>query len=72
MKAKALSGKSFTAAQEAFNNHDYNHALNVLLLIDPMLLTPAFVQLASTTLTGQRLNAWETSERVRAEMQSQQ
>jgi NAD(P)-dependent dehydrogenase (short-subunit alcohol dehydrogenase family) len=34
--------------------------------IDPMLLTPAFVELASTTITGQRLNAWEISERVRA------
>ena len=40
--------------------------------IDPMLLTPAFVQLATTKLSGQRLNAWEISERVRAEMQSQQ
>ncbi len=34
--------------------------------IDPMLLTPAFVELAATTATGQRLNAWEISERVRA------
>ena len=35
--------------------------------IDPMLLTPAFVELATTKLSGQRLNAWEISERVRAE-----
>ena len=35
--------------------------------IDPMLLTPAFVELATTTLSGQRLNAWEISERIRAE-----
>jgi NAD(P)-dependent dehydrogenase (short-subunit alcohol dehydrogenase family) len=34
--------------------------------IDPMLLTPAFVELAATTITGQRLNAWEIAERVRA------
>jgi 3-hydroxybutyrate dehydrogenase len=34
--------------------------------IDPMLLAPAFVELATTAITGQRLNAWEISERIRA------
>ncbi len=34
--------------------------------IDPMLLTPPFVELAATAITGQRLNAWEISERIRA------
>ncbi len=34
--------------------------------VDPMLLTPAFVELVSTQLTGQRLNAWEMSEQIRA------
>ncbi|MEZ4671433.1 MAG: SDR family oxidoreductase [Anaerolineae bacterium] len=36
--------------------------------IDPMLLTPAFVFLArvnASTVTGQRLNAWEISEAMR-------
>jgi NAD(P)-dependent dehydrogenase (short-subunit alcohol dehydrogenase family) len=34
--------------------------------VDPMLLTPAFIELVSTQLTGQRLNAWELSEQIRA------
>jgi len=34
--------------------------------IDPMLLAPAFVELVTTQLTGQRLNAWEMSEQIRA------
>jgi NAD(P)-dependent dehydrogenase (short-subunit alcohol dehydrogenase family) len=37
--------------------------------VDPILLTPGFVWLASQppgSITGQRLNAWELSERVRA------
>jgi tetratricopeptide (TPR) repeat protein len=40
LKLKTMSaGKSFAAAQTAYTNHDYNHALNVLLLIDPNLLS---------------------------------
>lgn len=38
--------------------------------VDPILLTPAFVQLAQTDasgITGNRLNAWEMSEAIRAE-----
>lgn len=34
--------------------------------VDPMLFAPAFVELATTQLTGQRLNAWELSEQIRA------
>jgi NAD(P)-dependent dehydrogenase (short-subunit alcohol dehydrogenase family) len=34
--------------------------------VDPMLLAPAFVELVTTQLTGQRLNAWEMSEQIRA------
>lgn len=38
--------------------------------VDPMLLTPAFVQLASVSAeeqTGERLNAWDMSEAIRTE-----
>ncbi|MEQ8677697.1 MAG: SDR family oxidoreductase [Aggregatilineales bacterium] len=35
--------------------------------IDPMMLTPAFLELATTTISGERLNAWQISERIRAE-----
>jgi NAD(P)-dependent dehydrogenase (short-subunit alcohol dehydrogenase family) len=35
--------------------------------VDPILIAPAYVDLATTTITGQRLNAWEISERIRAE-----
>ncbi len=35
--------------------------------IDPMLLAPAFVELATTPLSGERLNAWRISERLRSE-----
>ncbi len=37
--------------------------------VDPMLLTPAFVKLATTSAndtTGERLNAWEMSEELRS------
>lgn len=37
--------------------------------VDPILLTPAFVQLArqdATGITGERLNAWDLSEAIRA------
>jgi 3-hydroxybutyrate dehydrogenase len=34
--------------------------------VDPILLAPAFVELATTQLTGERLNAWEISEEIRA------
>jgi NAD(P)-dependent dehydrogenase (short-subunit alcohol dehydrogenase family) len=36
------------------------------LWVDPILITPAFVELATTQLTGQRLNAWQISEEIRA------
>ncbi len=35
--------------------------------IDPILIAPGYVELATTTATGQRFNAWEISERIRAE-----
>jgi NAD(P)-dependent dehydrogenase (short-subunit alcohol dehydrogenase family) len=35
--------------------------------VDPILIAPAYVELATTTATGQRFNAWEISERIRAE-----
>jgi len=38
--------------------------------VDPMLLTPAFIKLAKVSAdetTGERLNAWEMSEAIRAE-----
>ena len=38
--------------------------------VDPMALTPAFVKLAGTDAsqtTGERLNAWDMSEAIRAE-----
>jgi 3-hydroxybutyrate dehydrogenase len=35
--------------------------------LDPILITPGYVELATTTATGQRFNAWEISERIRAE-----
>jgi NAD(P)-dependent dehydrogenase (short-subunit alcohol dehydrogenase family) len=35
--------------------------------VDPILITPAYVELATTAATGQRFNAWEISERIRAE-----
>jgi NAD(P)-dependent dehydrogenase (short-subunit alcohol dehydrogenase family) len=34
--------------------------------VDPILLTPAFLELATTDLSGQRLNAWQLSEEIRA------
>lgn len=36
---KISASRSFAAAQAAVASHDYNHALNVLLLIDPNLLS---------------------------------
>ncbi|MHB8624812.1 MAG: SDR family NAD(P)-dependent oxidoreductase [Aggregatilineales bacterium] len=33
--------------------------------VDPILIAPAYVELATTTATGQRFNAWEISERIR-------
>jgi NAD(P)-dependent dehydrogenase (short-subunit alcohol dehydrogenase family) len=33
--------------------------------VDPILIAPAYVELATTTATGQRFNAWEISERTR-------
>jgi type II secretory pathway component GspD/PulD (secretin)/tetratricopeptide (TPR) repeat protein len=40
LKLKTMSAeRSFAAAKSAFENRDYNHALNVLLLIDPNLLS---------------------------------
>jgi NAD(P)-dependent dehydrogenase (short-subunit alcohol dehydrogenase family) len=39
--------------------------------IDPIYIAPAWVELAQTKLTGQRLNAWEISERIRAEQGAQ-
>ena len=35
--------------------------------IDPMMLTPAFLELVTTTISGERLNAWQISERIRSE-----
>ena len=35
--------------------------------VDPMMMTPAFVSLFDTTISGERLNAWEISERIRQE-----
>lgn len=38
--------------------------------VDPMMLTPAFIKLASMSsddITGERLNAWDMSEAIRAE-----
>ncbi len=35
--------------------------------IDPIYIAPAYVSLATTATTGERLNAWEISERLRAE-----
>ena len=35
--------------------------------VDPILIAPGYVELATTTATGQRFNAWEISERIRAE-----
>ncbi len=35
--------------------------------IDPIYIAPAYVELAATMATGQRFNAWEISERIRAE-----
>jgi len=34
--------------------------------IDPIYIAPAYVELATTTASGQRFNAWEISERIRA------
>lgn len=34
--------------------------------VDPILIAPAYVELAATTATGQRFNAWEISERIRS------
>ena len=35
--------------------------------VDPIMIAPGYVELATTTATGQRFNAWEISERIRAE-----
>jgi NAD(P)-dependent dehydrogenase (short-subunit alcohol dehydrogenase family) len=37
--------------------------------VEPMALTPAFLELATTAISGERLNAWEISERIRATIQ---
>jgi type II secretory pathway component GspD/PulD (secretin)/tetratricopeptide (TPR) repeat protein len=40
LRLKTISAeRSFTAAKTAFDNRDYSHALNVLMLIDPNLLS---------------------------------
>jgi NAD(P)-dependent dehydrogenase (short-subunit alcohol dehydrogenase family) len=79
MKSLALEGKSRNIAvntitpgmymNTAMSEQNYPDDLKEKW-VDPMLLTPAFLKLASITTeeqTGERLNAWEMSEAIRAQ-----